>query len=101
MDNDDYLEFAKEVIDLYEKGDIGKMGELINSVRLKAKKDPSATSPAAMPGYVLCPKPPSVIISEIKLYRPENDIAFHNELMELLDKYVDEYKMDWDVERSI
>ena len=41
MDNDDYLLFAKEVIDLYEKGDIGKMGELINNVRLTAQKEPS------------------------------------------------------------
>ena len=52
MDNDDYLEFAKEVIDLYEKGEIGMMGELINRVRLTAQTDPSATSPAAMAGYV-------------------------------------------------
>lgn len=42
MDNDDYLEFAKQVIDLYEKGEIGAMGELINKVRLTTQKAPVA-----------------------------------------------------------
>ena len=45
-------------------------------------------------------KPPRVIISKVKLHKSKNDAAFHNELTDLLDKYFDEYKMDWDMERS-
>ena len=41
---------------------------------------------------------PRVTIREIKLYNPKMDIAFHNELMDLLDRYLNEYRIDWNFE---
>ena len=45
-------------------------------------------------------KPPYAIISEIKLLPVTDQLTFHNELVLLLSKYLDEYKFEWDFEES-